>query len=527
MSANRSCTACRNLQEKAPDFVMNGVTETVDASLRNNTGLNPSSGNDDCTDLNDAADCLIGNMEDAVDAYAVCDWKPFMVDFIHNLWSVLKAIISAICGLWTRTEKNTCEIGTLFNGQTFYFGEDTEGESKLVPGQGVDFSLRGSDAHSSDVQLQYIAGGLLRVSGSLTTFIRPFYDKNGVQKSGNLQWRFAVDQVDDRIKEINGGELLYEIRIKKSEYPQIKNIFNGHLCETNGVRYSCRFVVFHEGKYAYGQHGWCDTSTGAPSGSTYDSGHLVPNGWIYCQVRMLNQDGLSVYGIEDGNGNTVEGSKFTPSGYTGIRFNRDGIDCSSDDDGDDPDPDLDPDPDPETYAITASITPFNGGMISGVGTYAAGSNVTLTATPADGYRLSSWTVDGVTVSQSTYTVSNIQSDVAVVATFEIDPERVIEAPDNAYDSTAVYVDGDRYVTKSFTITNTPVTGTTVKVTIEHYSSGISESLEFTAGTSATLTPTKSVFSNVTVQYDGEKQVTLAASAVLDSKVYLYEVEYYR
>lgn len=70
-------------------------------SLKNNTGLVPSSGHDDCEDLNDLNDCLVGNMTREVDSYQSCDWKKFAKAFIPNLWTTLKAMICAICGLWT------------------------------------------------------------------------------------------------------------------------------------------------------------------------------------------------------------------------------------------------------------------------------------------------------------------------------------------------------------------------------------------------------------------------------------------
>ena len=49
----------------------------------------------------------------------------------------------------------------------------------------------------------------------------------------------------------------------------------------------------------------------------------------------MNQDGLTVRDITDGRGNTVQGSKFSPAGYTGIRMNRDGMGCDDDGGGDD------------------------------------------------------------------------------------------------------------------------------------------------------------------------------------------------
>ena len=99
--AQYNCSACEELREDAPNLIVNGLGSTECASLKNNTGLNPSAGNDDCHDLDNLNDCLIGNMKDEIDAYDVCDWKEFMRKFIDNAWTVFKGIICAICGLWT------------------------------------------------------------------------------------------------------------------------------------------------------------------------------------------------------------------------------------------------------------------------------------------------------------------------------------------------------------------------------------------------------------------------------------------
>lgn len=99
--ANYNCEACEDIRTTAPNVVVNGLGETECTSLKNNTGLSPSSGHDDCTDLNNLNDCLVGNMAQEVDAYEICDWKPFMKKFIPNVWTTLKGIICAICGIWT------------------------------------------------------------------------------------------------------------------------------------------------------------------------------------------------------------------------------------------------------------------------------------------------------------------------------------------------------------------------------------------------------------------------------------------
>lgn len=105
-----NCGACADLRENAPEFVASGVTENVADSLMNNTGFNPNLSvlHDNCTDLNNANDCLIGLMPKEIEGYDNCDWKVFMKKFLSNLYEVLKAILASMCGLWARAEA-TCE----------------------------------------------------------------------------------------------------------------------------------------------------------------------------------------------------------------------------------------------------------------------------------------------------------------------------------------------------------------------------------------------------------------------------------
>lgn len=119
MANTISCEACEEIRQNDPSFVVNGLGDTECASLQNNTGLNPSSGNDDCEDLNNLNDCLVGNMAAEVDAYDVCDWKTFMKKFIPNVWTTLKAIICAICGLWKKVDCNTDSINNFDNKYVF------------------------------------------------------------------------------------------------------------------------------------------------------------------------------------------------------------------------------------------------------------------------------------------------------------------------------------------------------------------------------------------------------------------------
>lgn len=111
--ADMNCSACEDIRQTSPEFVVNGLTDEICSSLANDTGLSPTDDHNDCTDLNNLNDCLIGNQETEVDAYDVCDWKPFMKQFIPNLWTVLKAIICAVCGLWTRMSRMCTSIDNI------------------------------------------------------------------------------------------------------------------------------------------------------------------------------------------------------------------------------------------------------------------------------------------------------------------------------------------------------------------------------------------------------------------------------
>jgi len=68
-----------------------------------------------------------------------------------------------------------------------------------------------------------------------------------------------------------------------------------------------------------------------------------------------------------------------------------------------------------SYAITATANPSNGGTVSGAGNYASGATCTLVATPATGYEFTNWTKNGTQVSTNasySFTVTGAASYVA-------------------------------------------------------------------------------------------------------------------
>ena len=318
--SQQSCSACNDLREYAPEFVLNGATDNVGEHLKNDDGLSAADGHTDCEDLLDVNDCLIGNLIDELDAYDVCDWKEFMAAALGNMYETLKSIIYSECGQW-------CSINGLYNGTTFHFSEATTGDAYAVAGKGVSFLIpHQGQQNTTDINLTHIAGGLLRGSGSYHFYSSSFTDAGACMnfdngdtavssqsRSGNTLWGTFTNTLPATIP--SGGELICEFRLKKSAFPQVRSIHDGFGTAQNNGQYTVRAVTFNEGSYAYGQHGGCNTSTGAPSTSGMNRGHLVPAGWLYIQLRLSQATDFSA------------NEQFSPLFFMGIRMNADEMSC--------------------------------------------------------------------------------------------------------------------------------------------------------------------------------------------------------
>ena len=75
-----------------------------------------------------------------------------------------------------------------------------------------------------------------------------------------------------------------------------------------------------------------------------------------------------------------------------------------------------------TVTITATAT---NGTVTGAGVVEAGTSVTLTATPADGYKFVNWTVGGAEVSTANPYTFTAEEDVTVAANFEELPKTTV------------------------------------------------------------------------------------------------------
>lgn len=77
------CQACEELKTTSPEFVLHGITDKECKSLQKNTGLNPKLPvlHNNCQDLNNMNDCLLGYLGEELTAVNMCDIKDFIQDF--------------------------------------------------------------------------------------------------------------------------------------------------------------------------------------------------------------------------------------------------------------------------------------------------------------------------------------------------------------------------------------------------------------------------------------------------------------
>jgi gliding motility-associated-like protein/uncharacterized repeat protein (TIGR02543 family) len=91
-----------------------------------------------------------------------------------------------------------------------------------------------------------------------------------------------------------------------------------------------------------------------------------------------------------------------------------------------------------TYTLSATVVPSEGGVVTGKGTYDAGTTVTLIATPASGYIFTGWSGDisdasasvAVTMNSNKSVTANFQAQI--VTTTEAKPAKLF-SPDNRGD----------------------------------------------------------------------------------------------
>lgn len=96
------CEVCQELRDTSNIFTLFGITEELCNSLKNNTGLNPNLAvaHDNCTDLTNMIDCLVGRLKEEINIYDPCDYRPMMEILLKNLYTVFTALKCSDCGQW-------------------------------------------------------------------------------------------------------------------------------------------------------------------------------------------------------------------------------------------------------------------------------------------------------------------------------------------------------------------------------------------------------------------------------------------
>lgn len=311
--ANVNCEACSEIRTIDPNLMVNGWTETECTSFKNDTGLNPSSGHNDCTDLELMNDCLIGNLDAEVDAYEVCDWKPFMHKFIPNLWTVISAIKCALCGLWTNVHnlwnvlnsilsdinKFRCYINFIMGDQDISAFID---ESNFVAGTDVNFDRQDDKAILPSV---IISGSTYTISGSIRVHLtNNHWNKLGLDNDG--------DKVSgNKLNTPNGNYTLCIVKIPKAQFPWIKGLQSCVGSFINAGISELFIQVRDEGTQYPGQ--WGNSESGLVT---------VPAGQIHIRVALA---GLTTWGIEHGASDDYADVTFRATGLA--MTNPNGIDC--------------------------------------------------------------------------------------------------------------------------------------------------------------------------------------------------------
>lgn len=108
------CKTCEDLQQYSPNFVANGLTDEMCSNLESNTGL-MNKGRENCTDLHNANDCLIGGIAEKATSYNPCDPNKMIEDLAKNTMHVIDMLICSDCGQWNEIKKIWDEIQKIWD----------------------------------------------------------------------------------------------------------------------------------------------------------------------------------------------------------------------------------------------------------------------------------------------------------------------------------------------------------------------------------------------------------------------------
>lgn len=299
--SNIDCNACNDLREYAPEFAQNGVTSTVATSLQNNTGFNPNLTvlHEDCEDLNDANDCLIGRMDQEIEAYEMCDWKEFMHKFLPNLYDMLKAIIASICGLWIQVDRLWCwmrSITTEPKTYTIHAYEDDDPTKPAINGFRIADGVRMSTGFNTTPIRVTCMGNVAYSTGTL------WFDGNmptDYTNGESVPWSYLQHGCNALTNKAgltwgqNGvvgssAVLIWEIQFKKCQLGFSRIFGRARLGPSNNGDFFMHITLYKKGDKVPPDY---STRTNPETGEYYDGWYVfnpTDDDMMLMQVRLQN-----------------------------------------------------------------------------------------------------------------------------------------------------------------------------------------------------------------------------------------------
>ena len=296
--AKYDCGACEDLRQNAGSFVINGINSKMCDRLANNKGYSGNSEN--CEDVHDANDCLVGMMDNEVNSYEACDWKEFMHNFIPNLWTVLHSIICWLCGIQCYvthlSEPNKSDTLTPDNPKV-----------RFRAAEGVSLRYDPSDPKPDDSPLRItVIGSTARVTGSLLCDgnMPASYTGSGARKGwtdyengkSEITNTYGNSSRDGNLP--SGGFLMYEFEVKSCDWG-FSTLYNAPLFPGEAGNFIARIIQVKSGGTYPFDCGWGPGHTGqtyTPTSSKYDT--LI-------QVRM---ETIASWGRSTGGAITPNGT---------------------------------------------------------------------------------------------------------------------------------------------------------------------------------------------------------------------------
>ena len=111
---------------------------------------------------------------------------------------------------------------------------------------------------------------------------------------------------------------------------------------------------------------------------------------------------------------------------------------------------------PQSFTVSVSANPTNGGTVSGGGTYTEGQSCTVTATPNNNYTFTNWTENGTVVSTNANYTFTVNANHTLVANFTYVPQSfTVSVSANPTNGGTVTGGGTYTEGQSCTVTATP------------------------------------------------------------------------